>query len=371
MYLSRRTSHPGALVFVQVVHGDEYTLKADRQFAAGTGALFDRGSIYFTRKDGALISAATLETGFLLALNPQQLVNAEEAYDAITKLVAGGIDRDTFFAAALKKGQVYIEVAHHLADAEGRAVAAQKIKGISVLRERWRAYPGNALAAQTVGIVSYGSGDTLAGRTGIEKFYDEALSRSGDSIYKNFFAQLFSNVGDAIANARSAHEANVVTTIEPSVETRLMDDLKKVQDKYHSKETGGIIMDTSTGAIYALGSVPTYDPNDLSEVRGSLLGNPLVEHVYEFGSIMKPITMAAGIDAGVITAKSTYNDTGCIHVDQATLCNHDLKARGTATMQQILSAIFERGCGMDRDETRRGKVPILLHQAWLWRENRH
>ncbi|MFM2330918.1 MAG: hypothetical protein RLZZ26_425, partial [Candidatus Parcubacteria bacterium] len=55
------------LYFIQIVHGDDYTLKADRQFSSGSSGLFDRGSIYFTRKDGTLISAATLATGFLVA----------------------------------------------------------------------------------------------------------------------------------------------------------------------------------------------------------------------------------------------------------------------------------------------------------------
>ena len=53
------------LYFVQIVHGEDYSLKADRQFSSGSSGLFDRGAIYFTRKDGTLISAATLSTGFL------------------------------------------------------------------------------------------------------------------------------------------------------------------------------------------------------------------------------------------------------------------------------------------------------------------
>ncbi|HUQ29979.1 MAG TPA: penicillin-binding protein 2 [Candidatus Paceibacterota bacterium] len=331
------------LYFVQIVHGDDYALKADRQFTSSAGGLFDRGSIYFTRKDGTLISAATLETGFLVALNPQTLTNADTAYAAIQKVASTSVDRETFFAASRKTNQVYIEVAHHLSDAAGHALATQKIPGIQVLRERWRSYPGDTLASQAVGIVSFGSTDTLSGRTGLEAYYEATLSRTGDAAYKNFFATLFSNAGDFLVDAKNAREGNVVTTIEPAVETRLASDLAAVQAKYHSKETGGIIMDPATGAIIALGSVPTYDSNDLSSVRPSVLGNPLVEHVYEFGSIMKPLTMASGLDAGAITTNSTYKDTGCITVDTYTICNFDLKARGTATMQQILSQSLNLG----------------------------
>ncbi len=326
------------LYFVQIVNGDDYAQKADRQFASGGSGLFDRGSIYLTRKDGTLISAATLSSGFLVAINPQTLADPEAAYAAISAVASSSVflSHDAFLAAAGKKSQAYIEVAHHLSNEEGQALAAQDVPGVQVLRERWRYYPGGTLAARSIGIVSYGSGDTLAGRTGLETAYDGTLSRSGDALYKNFFAELFSNVGNLLVNARDAREGDVITSIEPEVQARLEHDLKKVTDRYSSEESGGIIMDPATGAIIALAVYPTYDGNDLQNVDPDLLGNPLVEHVHEFGSIMKPLTMTSGLDAGVITPETTYNDTGCITVSTRQICNWDHKARGVIPMQQII-----------------------------------
>lgn len=326
------------LYFIQIVHGDDYAQKADRQFASGGSGLFDRGSIYFTRKDGTLISAATLSTGFLVAINPQTLISPESAYTAIAAAApdAALLSHEAFLAAVAKKNQVYIEVAHHLSDAEGQALSAQDISGVQVLRERWRTYPGRTLAAQSIGIVSYGSGKFLAGQTGLEANYDETLVRSGDSLYKNFFAELFSNVGNLLVAAKDAREGDLITTIEPEVQTRLENDIAKINQKYSSKESGGIIMDPATGAILAIASYPVYDANALQNVDAYLLGNPLVEHVHEFGSIMKPLTMTAALDAGVITPETTYNDTGCIMVNTAKICNWDMKARGVIPMKQII-----------------------------------
>lgn len=331
------------LYFVQVVNGDDYSQKADRQFASGGSGLFDRGAIYFTRKDGTLISAATLATGFLVAINPQTLTNPEAAYAAIQTVASSTISHDAFIAAAAKKNQVYVEIAHHLSLAEGRTLAAQNIPDVQVFKESWRYYPGGSLATQSIGIVSYGSGDTLVGQTGIEATYDGVLSRSGDSLYKNFFAELFSNVGNLLVNTKDVREGDIVTTIEPEVQTRLEDDIAKVNQKYSSKESGGIIMDPATGAIIAITSYPSYNANDLSSVDPILLGNPLVEHVHEFGSIMKPLTMTSALDASVITPATTYNDTGCITVNTASICNWDLKARGVIPMQQIIEQSLNVG----------------------------
>lgn len=326
----------GRLYFVQIVHGDDYDKKADRQFASGGSGLFDRGAIYFTRKDGTLISAATLSTGFLVAINPQVLADPEAAYRAISSAASSTISHDAFMTAAAKKSQVYIEVAHHLSSAAGSALAARRIPGVQVLKESWRYYPGGSLASQSIGIVSYGRGDTLAGQTGIEAVYDDTLSRSGDALYKNFFAQLFSNVGNLLVNTKDVREGDIVTTIEPEVQTRLEDDVRSVNQKYSSRESGGIIMDPSTGAIIALATYPSYDGNNLQTVNPTLLGNPLAEHVYEFGSTMKPLTMAAALDAGVVTPTTTYNDTGCITVNTERLCNWDFKARGVVAMPQVI-----------------------------------
>jgi len=323
----------GRLFIVQIIYGADYAQKAHRQYAADTSTLYNRGSIYFTRKDGTHIAAATLETGFLVAINPEALTNPIEAYKVINKITP--IDKRTFLTLATKKNDPYEEVAHHLSQKEGRKLALKKIKGVLVIRERWRVYPAGSLAAHTIGFVAYNNDNVLSGRYGLERYYDSILERTGTT-YQNFFAQLFSNLGDVFVNANEARQGDVVTTIEPEVEQRLLDDLTKVQNLYHSKETGGIIMIPSTGEIIALGSVPTFNPNKFESANPSTFVNPLVEHVYEFGSIVKAVTMASALDSGVVTPATTYNDTGCINVDKDRICNWDYKARGVIPMEQII-----------------------------------
>jgi cell division protein FtsI/penicillin-binding protein 2 len=69
----------------------------------------------------------------------------------------------------------------------------------------------------------------------------------------------------------------------------------------------------------------------------------MAQSVFEMGSIIKPLTMAAGLDSGAVTEQTTYDDTGCITVDTKKICNYDGKARGVVPMQQVLSQSLNVG----------------------------
>lgn len=329
------------LYFVQVVHGSEFALRAERQYVSASQELYDRGTIYFTRKDGTVLSAATLANGFTVSMSPKLVKDPEAAYAAIAALTP--IDHDAFVASAMRKEDPYEVVARRVDDDAGRAIEALGIPGISVSRERWRSYPGQTRAAQSIGFVAFDDDDTLAGRFGLERYYNDALSRDSVGVFGNFFAELFANVDNVTSEARETREGDLITSIEPVVQEKLDQVLAEVNAQYGSRETGGIIMDPATGEIIALDTAPSFDANDFANGDSSHFGNPLVEHRYEFGSIVKALTMTAGLDSGVITPDSTYTDTGCTTLNNKTFCNYDLKARGVTPMQEILSQSLNMG----------------------------
>ncbi len=329
------------LYFVQVIDGNEYAIKAERQYEKASQSLFDRGTIYFTRKDGTLLTSAGLSTGFRLAINPKLLKDPDAAYALITAHTP--VDHDLFYAAAAKTDDPYEVIAERLPEAVGEALAGAKMPGIVIERERWRSYPAGKDAAQSVGLVAFSGDEELAGRYGLERYYEYALSRESNGLFGNFFAELFAEAGEAAGDGRGVTEGDLITTIEPVVAEKLVQVLSEVQATYGSTETGGIIMRPSTGEILALGTIPTFDPEAFTEADPDTFGNPLVESQYEFGSIMKPLTVAAGIDAGAVSRNTTYDDTGCTTLNTKTICNYDLKARGVVPMQEILSQSLNLG----------------------------
>lgn len=328
------------LFSLQVINQKTYKEKAQRQYLTPTNESFDRGTIYFTKKDGTTVAAATIATGFKVAINPQKIDSPQSVYDALSSIIP--IDAEDFFTRVRKKNDPYEEVAQRLDESKAEAITKSDISGVSVYRQKWRFYPGGELAAKAIGFVSY-KDDELLGRYGLESYYNDVLSRGQNSFYVNFFAEIFANVQSTLFKNKSA-TGDVVTTIEPTVESQLETTIARVSEKWGSDAVGGIIMDPYTGEIVAMAQVPTFDLNEYGKEKNvSIYANPFSQSVYEMGSIIKPLVMAGALDVGAVTPQTTYYDQGFVKVQDRTFSNFDKKGRGKATMQDVLSQSLNTG----------------------------
>lgn len=328
------------LFLVQIVHSGSYSERADRQYATPSANIFERGTIFLTRRDGEPISAATQTSGFKIAINPSEVTDSEMTQGKLSQVVA--LEGNDFLEKTKKTDDPYEEVANHLSKKQADAVSALKIPGVSVFKEKWRFYPGGNLASHALGFVGF-QGDELAGRYGLEREYDDVLSRNKDNPYVNFFAEVFSDIRNVLFDSDD-RGGDIVTTIEPAVQGFLEKELSLVREKYQVDSIGGIVMNPTDGSIYALGVKPDFDPNSFSKVKNiSTFTNPLVENIFEFGSVVKPLVMASALDAGAVTAETQYEDRGSVIVEKKEIFNFDKKGRGVVSMQEVLNQSLNTG----------------------------
>lgn len=326
------------LFSLQVVQRNTYIEKADRQYVTPSGNILKRGDIYFSKKDGSLVSAATVAIGFKIAISPSKITEPEKVFDALDPYTE--MDKETFLTKASKKDDPYEEIASGLTKEQITEIENLKIKGLSIYKDTWRSYPSGSLAAHAIGFLAYKE-DTLTGQYGLERFYNATLSKPKGEAYVNFFAEVFSNLRDTISNN---NKGDIVTTIEPVVEYTLESELSMVKEKWSVDQVGGIIINPQNGEIYAMAGLPEFDLNNFKEVSDvGVYRNPFVENVFEFGSVIKPLVMAGAIDAGVVTPKTSYYDAGSVVVDKKVINNFDLKGRGQVTMQDVLNQSLNTG----------------------------
>lgn len=327
------------LYFLQVVYGNSFVSDAERQNINKNTISYNRGEIYFENKSGELIPAAISRSGFTVAINPKILKDQEEVYNNLSQFLA--LDKEEFTAKASKKDDSYEEIANHLNTETADKIKSLNIYGVTISTDKWRFYPGGRLASNIIGFVAF-NGDELAGRYGLERYYEDILKKDPSKAYNNFFAEFFSNVKESLSEYPQ-EEGDIITSIEPSVQLFIENELKDVREKWGSNEAGGIIINPVSGEIIAMAWDPSFDLNNFKEGDTGLFGNSLVEGVYEMGSIIKPITMASGIDANVVSATSTYYDAGFLFLNNKRISNYDNKGRGTVSMQEVLNQSLNTG----------------------------
>ncbi len=330
-----------SLYWTQVVKGPSYVIRADKQYVKPSAALFDRGSIFFESKDTTRAAAATVASGYVVYMNPLLVTDASQAYKALTQYLT--IDRTDFLARAKRPNDSYEEIANKVAESVALSIQALSVPGIGIVKQTWRSYPGNELASHTLGLTGEAKDGSIEGKYGLERIYQDVLDRPRMNSGATGFAQLFSSIYDVFGDSGNIH-GDIVTTIDPAVQGYVESIAKKTVTAWSPDELGIIVIDPLTGEIRAMTSLPNFNANDLSHIKNvKILSNPLVEDSYEMGSIIKPLTIATGLDTGAITDNSTYDDVGTMTLNGKKFSNYDGKARGIVPVQEILSQSLNIG----------------------------
>ena len=196
-----------------------------------------------------------------------------------------------------------------------------------------RIYPNGDFLSQVLGFVNY----DYQGAYGLEGKYDATLAGTPGKMVGERDGS-----GNVIALAKSAYDppkngSDLILTIDSSVqyiaEKALDDEIK------NENAAGGtiIVQDPKTGAILAMASRSSYDPNAFDTVQdASLFENPAVSEIYEPGSTFKSIAMAIGLDAGVVTPDTVWDGGSFRKIGDMKVTNALGAAFGPETMTQVL-----------------------------------
>jgi len=222
-----------------------------------------------------------------------------------------------------------------------------KIEGLDFNLQSHRFYPENNLASNIVGFVSE-SDDNVAGRYGLEEFFNEELA--GTSGYLKGERGVSNTI---IVNDREYTKpkdgSNLILTMDRSAQFQACAYLDGMVAKFKAEGGSVIAVDAKTGAILVMCSVPNFNPNDYKDVGDiKVYNNPAIIYQYEPGSVFKVITMAAAVDQGKVSPGTTYKDEGQIMIKgwPKPISNSDFKtkgAHGIVDMNSVLETSLNTG----------------------------
>jgi penicillin-binding protein 2 len=235
--------------------------------------------------------------------------------------------------------------------------------GVSVESVFLRQYPNKTLAAQILGTIGQINGDQIKqktfkgiapgtdiGQSGLEAEYDKTL-RGTDGKYR-----IDVNAAGERRRATVANDPKQGQQLRLTLRLELQQAGEKALHQVGGGLPGAFVaLNPQDGSIYAMGSYPSYNPRDAAPGRYSTdaayaakflnadTDHPLInradESAYPTGSIFKPITSLAALDAGVTTPSRIFNDQGCYQtgarsIDKA--CNAGGKSYGPVNLVDAL-----------------------------------
>jgi cell division protein FtsI (penicillin-binding protein 3) len=312
----------GRLTYLQLFQHKFYLQQAVRQQQHTIDILPMRGPIY-DRNLRPLAMSVPVQSAFAV---PTEIKDQEMA----ARLLSGALQMpQSAVREKLDGGGTFVWLKRKLSQEEEGAVRELNLKGVYFFQENKRFYPMRDMASHVLGFVDLDE----HGLGGIEYEYDNLIRGHAEKIVVMKDARQHWYDG---GRAQQQHGASVVLTLDEKIQYIAERELAAVIEKYHAPAGSVIVEDPNTGAILALANWPKYNPNAAPEAAKDSRMDRAVSAIYEPGSTFKLVTLAAGLDQGLIRPDEVFNcEHGSIVVAGHRI--HDHKAYGDLTVAEILA----------------------------------
>lgn len=249
-----------------------------------------------------VILASSLPTASLYA-DPSEVIDPHAAARKIATAFPE-IDRLALTKNLLKGGR-FLWIKRNLSPDQQMMANRLGIPGFSFLREERRVYPHGKLTAHILGATDI-DGNGVAG---IEKFFDDKLQKPEDTLK---------------------------LSLDIRVQSILRAELVAAVSEFKAIGAAGVVLDTRSGEVVAMVSLPDFDPNEINQASMDARFNRVTKGVYEMGSTFKLFTAAMALDSGTIDMKGGYDATNPIRIARFTINDFHAKKRWLSVPEIIV-----------------------------------
>ncbi len=291
---------------------------SEQTVAAPRGTIYDR--------DGVEL-ALTID-GWNVVVDPMMI---DDTVVAATVLAPFADDTFEELVVDLSEGQAkesrYAEIAMRVDTAHKEAIESavaeynvgvdkkDRLTGVFYRKQPLRVYPAGSVAAQVIGLTAY---DTNAGIEGLELTFNSELEGDpGRLIVERDPSGRVIPQGQVIVEPAVAG-SDIVTTIDREIQFASEQALRRAMQTTGSLSGAVVVLDPDTGAILAMASAPDFDLNDRSVASPEVLRNRAVADVYEPGSTLKVVTIAAALEEGIVSAHTMIDTPHSIDIGNFT-----------------------------------------------------
>lgn len=325
---------------MQIIDNDKYLAMANAEQMKRFEIPASRGLIY--AMDGSEpVKLVMNESIYTVFADPKIIPKDKksEIIDTLKRTIGGNL-RDGFEDLLDRTDTRYQILATKVSRRQAELIKEKGFSGIGFQETSQRVYPEGQLASQVLGFVN-----AEGGQYGIEGALESQLAgKNGQLKTVTDVAGVPLTIGNRDIDIPAENGKNIVLSIDRNIQSQSEKILKIQLEKSGAKEGSVVVVDPNNGKVMAMANYPTYNPAEFSKVQDiSVFSNYITNNPYENGSVIKAFTMTAGIDAGVVNAGSTYNNTDSVKIYDHTISNAVRGYTGNITMQTAMNYSLNTG----------------------------
>ena len=362
------------LVYLQVIVAGDYSAQAQAQRTSYLTIEPRRGTIY--DRNGVVLATSVDAT--TIYVDPTEVTDvnmtAQLLADSLGGQASGYLGKvtanNTRYSVIKRKADTSVgddlqsRVTERVAEAQKQenvrakdaGEQAQTVQsGIHFVTESRREYPNGQVAGQVVGACSIGvdedkNREYYYGICGLEKQYNDVLSGT-----PGYYEAEYGRSGQAIPGG--VHEQvdavdgqDIVVSIDINLQRDVEEYLTNGCKDLEAASGSAVLMDGSTGEIYAAASLPLFNPADRREVKEGAMQLKCVTDLFEPGSIFKSVSTMAILETGTLTPDSELFCPASITADGYTISDAHERGDATFTLREILDQSSNVGISLATEQ---------------------
>jgi len=315
----------GRAFYLQALDTDFLQAKGEARYGRVVELPASRGPV--KDRNGQLLAISTAVES--IWASPDALDEADEAQ---LRALAEALNMDVreIRQKIAKKDRQFVFLKRQISPDQATKVMALRTPGVFQQREFRRYYPAGEVMAHVVGF----TGVEDNGQEGIELAAQQRLAGVPGS--RKVIKDRKGRIVEDVESLRAPRDGQEVTlSLDQRLQFLAHRELKAAVEANRAKGGSMVILDAKSGEVLALVNQPDYNPNNRANVTGRQTRNRSVTDLFEPGSMMKPFTIAAALDSGIVKSHTTIQ-TGTVPMTIGRWTISDSHPNGLLTVAQII-----------------------------------
>lgn len=287
--------------YVQVLENEYYIQEADKRSLRTAKIPSARGDI--VDRNGNLLSVSVKAESIVAdpkVIYEKDSLSKKEYWQALAKAL--GVSYESLIKKIEKNPKSrFVWIARQVTPGVAEYVKGLKIDGVSLVGEFRRFYPKGEETAHIVGY-THRDGD---GAEGIEKSFDTLLEgKSGKYVYRK---DQKGHIVEDVAKVEKYEAHDIALSIDEKLQAMVYREIKKAVAENKATSGTAVLVDIRTGEILAMANAPSYNPNNLSNVKAEARRNRAITDTFEPGSTVKPFVVLTALERGIISPNTVLD----------------------------------------------------------------